>query len=203
MQSMMVWALAALASFALAGFRGNNNQPQTRPGKMVGGKPVATQTQTKTITLESSAFKNGQAIPDEYAKQHGMSPPLKWSGVPKEAKELALIMHDPDAPVGDWTHWVIYSIPPQTAGLKEGMPTDPQLDEPQGAKQGVNDYDQHKMVGYGGPQPPSGKHRYFFELYALDTELDLPAKATRQQLEDAMKEHVIARGELMGTYAAQ
>ena len=121
---------------------------------------------------------------------------VKVSGVPPAAKSLALICDDPDAPAGTWVHWVIYDLPPATAGLAEGVAKSPELAN--GAKQGVNDY---KRTGYGGPAPPPGKpHRYFFKLYALDARLDVKAGASRNELELAMKRHVLSQTELMGTY---
>jgi Raf kinase inhibitor-like YbhB/YbcL family protein len=116
--------------------------------------------------------------------------------VPPAAKSLALICDDPDAPMGTWVHWVIYDLPPATAGLAEGMPKSPELAN--GAKQGMNDY---KRLGYGGPCPPPGKpHRYFFKLYAFGAKPDLKPGLTKKDLLKAMDGHVLAEGQLMGTY---
>jgi hypothetical protein len=121
---------------------------------------------------------------------------LQWSGVPPAAKSLALICDDPDAPMGTWVHWVLYDLPPATPGLSEGVPKAPEL--PGGAKQGLNDY---KKIGYGGPCPPPGKpHRYFFKLYALDANTSLKPGLTKKDLLKAMEGHILAEGELMGTY---
>jgi Raf kinase inhibitor-like YbhB/YbcL family protein len=150
------------------------------------------------MQLTSTAFKEGEAIP----KQHGnedknLSPPLKWSDVPEGTKSFALICDDPDAPRGTWVHWVLFNIPadtrelPATPSGKVNLP---------GAKQGTSDF---KKPGYGGPAPPSGTHRYFFKLYALDTVLDLNEGATKDQLLKAMKDHVLAHGQLMGKFSAE
>lgn len=149
------------------------------------------------LQLTTTAFTPGQPIPSRHAyDKEDLSPALQWSGIPPTAKSLALICDDPDAPRGTWVHWVLYDLPTSTAGLSEGVPKASELSN--GAKQGVNDY---KKIGYGGPCPPPGKpHRYFFKLYALDTRLDLKPGLNKQDVEHAMKDHIIAEGELMGTY---
>ena len=150
-----------------------------------------------TIQITTTAFAEGQPIPSRHAyDQQDISPALQWSGVPAAAKSLALICDDPDAPMGTWVHWVLYDLPPVGSGLGEGVPKTPQL--PNGAKQGVNDY---KQIGYGGPYPPPGKpHRYFFKLYALDVLPELKPGLTKKELLLAMEGHVVAEGQLMGTY---
>ena len=147
--------------------------------------------------LSTTAFEEGQPIPRRHAYDNeDLSPALQWSGVPAEAKSLALICDDPDAPVGTWVHWVIYDLPPTTAGLAENVPKSRELAN--GAKQGMNDYGH---IGYGGPYPPPGKaHRYFFKLYALDNVPDLKPGVNCKELTRAMEGHVIAHAELMGTY---
>jgi Raf kinase inhibitor-like YbhB/YbcL family protein len=152
---------------------------------------------TMKLHLTTTAFTDGQPIPRQHAfDDQDRSPALQWSGVPPAAKSLALICDDPDAPVGTWVHWVIYDLPPTTAGLSEGVSKSPELAN--GAKQGVNDY---KRIGYGGPCPPPGKpHRYFFKLYALDMKPDLKPGLTKKDLLKAMDGHVLAEGQLMGTY---
>jgi Raf kinase inhibitor-like YbhB/YbcL family protein len=116
--------------------------------------------------------------------------------VPAEAKSVALIADDPDAPMGTWVHWVLYDLPATTTELAEGVAKSQYL--PGGAKQGLNDF---RHLGYGGPCPPHGKpHRYFFKLYALDTLLDLKPGATKREVEGAMAKHILAQGQLMGTY---
>jgi hypothetical protein len=145
------------------------------------------------MKIESSAFKNGASIPPRYAKQgDNVSPPLSISGVPPEARSLVLIMDDPDAPRGLFTHWVVFNIPP-VAWFAEN-------EVPKGARVGKNSWGE---AGYGGPQPPDREHRYFFRLYALDRMLDLPKGASREQVEAAMKGHVIAQAEWMGRFAPQ
>jgi hypothetical protein len=149
------------------------------------------------IQVSSAAFAEGKEIPIQHTGQgKDTSPPLQWSGVPTGAKSLALIADDPDAPVGTWTHWVLFDLPPTTTELAADTPKSQFL--PGGAKQGMNDF---RRLGYGGPLPPPGKaHRYFFKLYALDKALDLKSGATKKEVEAAMKGHILAEGQLMGTY---
>jgi Raf kinase inhibitor-like YbhB/YbcL family protein len=149
------------------------------------------------MTIMSSAFRPGQAIPTEYTCEGAdISPPLQWNGVPVDTKSLALICDDPDAPVGTWVHWVLYDLPVTATDLAEKVPTSETLSS--GGKQGVNDF---KRVGYGGPCPPPGKpHRYYFKLYALDAESGLPPRVTKQQLLRAIDGHILAETQLMGTY---
>jgi len=147
--------------------------------------------------LSSPAFADGQMIPPKYtADGEDISPPLTWEGLPQATKSLALICDDPDAPVGTWVHWLIWNIPQDAGSLPENVPMQKQLAD--GARQGVNDFDR---IGYGGPAPPGGTHRYFFRLYALNTVLDLPAGASRAQLEKAMKGRILGQAQLMGKYA--
>lgn len=147
--------------------------------------------------LSSPSFQNNQAMPAKYTGEgHDASPSLKWEGAPPATKSHALICDDPDAPGGSWVHWVIYGIPAGTAELPESVP---KTDVAGNAKQGMNDFGK---VGYGGPMPPCGHgmHHYHFRLFALDTELKLAPRVTRRQLESAMKGHVVAQIELVGTY---
>jgi Raf kinase inhibitor-like YbhB/YbcL family protein len=145
----------------------------------------------EALTISSPAFNNDQAIPARYTCDgDNVSPPLVIGNTPPKARMLALIMDDPDAPVGTWVHWVVWNIPVQTLEIPEnGLPP--------GAVMGRNDW---KRSSYGGPCPPSGTHRYFFRLYALDTSLLLTSTTTKIGLERAMQGHILARGELMGTY---
>lgn len=163
-------------------------------GMLISG---AAQRQPSTMQLTSTAFQEGAAIPAQYTcDDRNVSPPLKWSGVPSQAKSLALIADDPDAPVGTWVHWVLYDLPASTTELAEDTPKGQFL--PGGARQGLNDF---KHLGYGGPCPPPGKpHRYFFKLYAVDRTLDLKPGATKKEVEKAMDKHILAQGQLMGTY---
>jgi Raf kinase inhibitor-like YbhB/YbcL family protein len=149
-----------------------------------------------TMTITSSAFIEGGMIPREYTCDGSdISPPLAWAGVPEGAKSLALICDDPDAPVGTWVHWVLYNIPPSENELPRNMPPERTLKN--GARHGVNDF---RKYGYGGPCPPGGTHRYYFKIYALDTEPARQPGLTKAELIKAMKGHILAEGQLMGTY---
>jgi Raf kinase inhibitor-like YbhB/YbcL family protein len=150
-----------------------------------------------SIQLSSTAFQPGETIPKQYTGDGAdRSPPLHWSEPPSGTKSLALICDDPDAPRGTWVHWVLFNLPAQVRELAEGLPSTETLSI--GAKQGKNDFGN---MGYGGPAPPKGKpHRYFFKLYALDAALDLAPGATKAQLTDAMKGHILAEGQLVGKY---
>ena len=147
--------------------------------------------------LTSSAFKSGDPIPRRYTCEgEDLSPPLHWSVPPAATKSLVIIADDPDAPVGTWVHWVIYDLPLDLRGLTEAVPPKDRL--PNEALQGLNDF---KRVGYGGPCPPPGKpHRYYFTLYALDVTLNLKPRATKAQVLDASKGHVLAEAQLMGRF---
>jgi Raf kinase inhibitor-like YbhB/YbcL family protein len=148
------------------------------------------------MILESSAFKPGEAIPAKYTCDgEDLSPPLSWSAMPANARSLALTAVDPDAPRGTWVHWVAWNIPANTHTLSEGFPKEGTSSTQ--IKQGMTDF---KRPGYGGPCPPSGTHRYFFTLYALDTVLNLPPQTTKSELQEAMKGHIVDQAELMGTY---
>lgn len=148
------------------------------------------------ITVESSAFDDGEEIPAKYSLGgKNVSPPISWSGLPRFAKSLAILCEDPDAPAGIWTHWVIFNIPPNTQALPEDLPDDGIL--PGGMLHGINDFGR---LGWDGPAPPEGIHRYVFEVYALNTMLDLGPGIKRSDLLEAMKGHVIGRGRLIGTY---
>ncbi|HIJ72051.1 MAG TPA: YbhB/YbcL family Raf kinase inhibitor-like protein [Planctomycetes bacterium] len=150
------------------------------------------------IEVTSPAFEEGAMIPAEYtADGRDVSPPIVWSSGPEGTKSYVLINDDPDAPMGTWVHWVVYNIPADVTSLDENVPSDKTL--PSGAQQGSTDFGR---IGYGGPAPPGGTHRYFFKVYALDTVLDdLPTGATKGQVEAAMNGHVLAEGQLMGKYS--
>lgn len=150
-----------------------------------------------SFTLTTSAFKEGETIPTKYTcVGQDVSPPLQWSSPPQGTKSLVLIADDPDAPVGTWVHWVFFNIPQNEGQLPEGVP--PKEIFPKGGRQGLNDF---KRIGYGGPCPPPGKpHRYFFKLYALGTTLDLKPRATKSQVLEACKSHVLAEAQLMGRF---
>ncbi len=150
----------------------------------------------KDMQIKSSAFKSGARIPAKYTCDGvDVSPPLEWGKLPAGTKYLALICDDPDAPMGTWVHWVIYDIPANVTSMQEKLP--PLKEVANGAKQGMNDF---RAIGYGGPCPPSGEHRYFFKLYALDGPTALKPGATKKQLLAAMKGHILAEAELMGKY---
>ncbi|NWF52623.1 MAG: YbhB/YbcL family Raf kinase inhibitor-like protein [Nitrospirae bacterium] len=152
------------------------------------GKEVTKMTGLK---ISSPVFENNGYIPQKYTCD-GMdiNPPLLIENVSEKAKSLALIIDDPDAPVGIWVHWVLWNIDPKTKDIKEDS-------VPKGASQGLNDFRKHD---YGGPCPPSGTHRYFFKLYALDTTLNLSSNAKKADLEKAMKGHIIEQTQIIGLY---
>jgi len=147
------------------------------------------------LTVLSAAFIMGATIPQQYCCAP-YSPPLSWSQVPEETRSIAVLCDDPDAPVGDWVHWVLFNLPPDTESLEPGIPRKAKLEN--GAIQGTTDYGR---IGYDGPCPPPGKpHRYFFTVFALDALLDLDSSATKADLLNAMEGHVLAKGELMGKF---
>ena len=150
-----------------------------------------------SISLSSTAFTAGASIPADYScKGRSVSPPLAWSNPPAGTGSFALIVDDPDAPSGTFVHWVIYNIPVSSRGLAEAIPPTGQLAD--GTLQGNNGAGR---VGYTGPCPPSGTHRYFFKLYALDNVPGLSSGADKDQLLKAMQGHILAQGELMGTFS--
>ena len=150
--------------------------------------------------LRSTAFFHGAGIPSEYSCEGAdISPPLEWTGVPETARSLVLIVDDPDAPDPrapkmTWVHWVLYNLPTDITALAAGVSSDKL---PEGTQAGLNDW---KKSAYGGPCPPVGRHRYFYKLYALDTVLKGLQQATKAIVEAAMKGHILAQTELMGTY---
>ena len=153
-----------------------------------------------TLTLTSSAFTHGGTIPRLHTCEgRDVSPPLSWSGVPANARSLALVVDDPDAPDPaaprrTYVHWVLYDIPPTAEGLPEAATVS---SLPPGTREGTNDW---SRTGYGGPCPPIGRHRYFHKLYALDTLLGNLGTPTKAELEAAMQGHILEQAELMGTY---
>lgn len=158
-----------------------------------GDEPVG----SNGFVIESNAFDHGDPIDPEYTCDGSdVSPQLQWGGVPADTRTFLLIADDPDAPVGTWVHWVYYDIPDTVTELPEAFPPDerPEL----GGAQGITDF---RRIGYGGPCPPSGTHRYLFNLYALDTVLGLAPGATKRQVLQAAEGHILAQAELMGTYS--
>ena len=149
-----------------------------------------------TIQVLSKAFSAGGAIPARYSCQgENVSPDLAWSNLPAGTKTIVILCDDPDAPVGNWVHWVLYDLPASETGIADGVKAAP----PAGARHGLNSWNK---PGYGGPCPPPGKpHRYFFKVYALNAPLGLSEGVTEAKVLEAMKAHVLARGEIMGTYA--
>ena len=155
------------------------------------------------IEVTSTAFSQGQRIPQKYSGQGAdVSPPLSWSGLPEGAKELALICDDPDAPTAEpWVHWVVYKIPIEMEGLPEGIERKARLKHPRGMLQGTNSWPAGQNVGYRGPMPPpGGEHRYFFRLYALEARLVIEPGLNKRRVLEEIKDHVLAEGQLMGTY---
>lgn len=149
------------------------------------------------FALSSASFPNGGNIPKQFSCEGAdVSPELHWTSPPAGTQSLALIADDPDAPVGTWTHWVLFDLPSQTTSLPENVPKAGEL--PGGGLQGRNDF---RKIGYGGPCPPAGKpHRYFFKLYALDRKLNLKPGAAKPEVEQAMQGHILAQAEWMGKY---
>jgi len=147
--------------------------------------------------MESAAFTQGTLIPPRFScSGENISPPLKWTNPPAGVRSFALIVDDPDAPGGIWTHWVVFNLPAQTRALDENAPKQDKL--PNGGLQGTNSFE---SVGYGGPCPPPGKaHRYFFRLYALDTVLTLQPRAPREDVVSALKGHTLGETQLMGLF---
>jgi len=176
--SVLVWVLASFPAHA------SETPPELAP----------------PISVTSPAFAAGQEIPARFTCQGAnLSPALEWSGVPAQARSLVLIVDDPDAPDPaapkmTWVHWILYDLPPSTQGLAEGVAP---AALPPGARQGKNGW---KKTGYGGPCPPIGRHRYFFKVFALDVMIGDLGTPDAAALEKAMKGHIVARGDLVGTY---
>jgi Raf kinase inhibitor-like YbhB/YbcL family protein len=153
--------------------------------------------QAMAFELTSTVFAQGEPIPLKYTCDgEDVSPPLEWGDPTQGTQSFALISDDPDAPVGTWDHWVLYNLPGEARSLPEAVPPDAEL--PDGSRHGQNSW---RRLGYGGPCPPSGTHRYFFKLYALDTTLDLASGANKKQLLQAMEGHILGQAELMGVYS--
>ncbi len=141
------------------------------------------------LTITSSVFENNGVIPAKYTCDgEDVNPPLSISGVPEGTESLVLIVDDPDAPMGTWDHWVVWNIPPVKKIEGNSVP----------GTEGINDFRKHS---YGGPCPPSGTHRYFFKVYALDTKLDLSSNSRKRDVEKAMEGHILAEGEIVGLYS--
>jgi Raf kinase inhibitor-like YbhB/YbcL family protein len=196
-QIVKAWAIATL--MAMPGCQANAEKSEP---KSAAGPRSARSGQLASLTLTSPVFSEGAPIPKKYTGDGpDVSPPLAWTGLPTGTKELALVCDDPDAPQAEaWVHWVIYNIPVDVVGLREGVEKKFQPADPAGAAQGKNSWPSEN-IGYRGPQPPPGKpHRYYFALYALDAKLSLPAGLNKKTLFEAMNDHVIGEGRLMGTF---
>ena len=151
------------------------------------------------IKITSSAFAEGGLIPAKYTCDGAnISPPLQWEAVPEGTQSIALICDDPDAPVGTFVHWVLFDLPADAGQLTENIPADATLAN--GAQQGTSDFGR---IGYGGPCPPGGTHRYFFKIYALDTQLGLADRVDKARLLSAMEGHILGQGQLIGKYKRQ
>lgn len=141
------------------------------------------------LTITSPVFENNRPIPKKYTCDgEDVNPPLNIEGIPVGTKSLVLIVDDPDAPMGTWDHWIVWNIPPKNKIDEDSVP----------GVEGVNDFRKHS---YGGPCPPSGTHRYFFKVYALDVQLALDSNSRKKDVEKAMKDHILAKGELVGLYS--
>jgi Raf kinase inhibitor-like YbhB/YbcL family protein len=186
------WAAVLLISFSPAAFPAPPAIPRAKLERLKARKGGS-----MAFVIQSLAFTEGSAIPKKYSCEGAdLSPGLSWEGAPAGSAAFSLIVDDPDAPAGTWTHWIAWNIPAAANALPEGVAKVPQLGD--GSRQGLNDF---RRVGYNGPCPPGGKvHRYYFKLYALDGKLDLKAGASRQELERAMHGHVLAEARAMGTY---
>ncbi len=149
------------------------------------------------MKLTSSAFEPNQLIPSQYTCDgEDISPPLDWDDPPEGTESLALICDDPDAPGKTWVHWIVYNLPNVAHSLPENVSSS--ISPLSESVQGKNDF---KQVKYGGPCPPSGTHRYFFKLYALDSKLNLESGATKAQVEAAMTGHILGKAQLIGLYS--
>lgn len=165
-----------------------------------GGSGAAQPGTVGALAVTSPAFGDGQAIPARFTEDGlDLSPELRWTGVPAQARQLALLVDDPDAPTtAPWVHWVLYAMPASTTGLPEAVAKDETLTAPAGAKQGKNSWG---TIGYRGPAPPPGKlHHYHFAVYALDAELPAPPGLDKAALLQQLEGHILAKGELVGTY---
>jgi Raf kinase inhibitor-like YbhB/YbcL family protein len=182
MKHIIGWLL--ILSVLLIGCGGNK---QTDTGSAANGE----------LEVTSPAFKNGGPIPARYtADGMNISPPLDWSGAPQGTGSFVLMCDDQDAPTGSFMHWIVYNIPPGVSGFDEDVPPYDELYDD--IRQGLNDFGRY---GYGGPAPPSGKHRYYFKVYALDRMLDLEGRVARKDLIRAIEGHILAKGQLIGKYA--
>jgi len=188
--SKVAWVLRLVLAAALFG-----------DAWMTAGVPPAEAESAPRLSIRSSAFSEGGRIPRQYTCDGAdSSPPVEWTGVPEKTRTFALVCNDPDAPRGDWVHWVVFDLPATTKGLPENAAPNGREKLAGSGTQGRNDFGK---IGWGGPCPPSGSHRYTFRLYALDTELDLAPGTTREELVKAMQGHVLAQAQVTASYARE
>lgn len=184
----VLWVLGILIIIGLLGWAGFSYF--FKKDEKVPEQPLQ-QTKTSNMKLTSLVFENNQMIPEKYTCDgQDINPPLIISETPEDAQSLVLIVDDPDAPMGTWTHWIVYNINPQTTSIEENS-------LPEGAVQLKNDFGKEN---YGGPCPPSGTHRYFFKIFALDKKLDLPLSSKLETLEQEMNGHILDESKLVGLY---
>ncbi len=158
--------------------------------------PIISKENKMDISVTSTAFKEGEMIPSKFTcDAENISPQIAWTNFPKTTESFVLIADDPDAPMGTWVHWVVYNIPTTLLELKENFPKNEKFED--GTMQGTTDF---RRIGYGGPCPPSGIHRYFFKIYALDVKLNVKPGLTKKEILKEMEGHIIAEGQLMGKY---
>jgi Raf kinase inhibitor-like YbhB/YbcL family protein len=189
---IVAWSAAVLAVSAACG---DGGQPADQG---LSASPEKGE-QAMPFELTSTAFAAGESIPRKYTCDgQDISPPLQWKDPPEGTQSFALIVDDPDAPRGTWVHWVLYNLPPSARALPEALSSDADL--PDGSRNGQNSW---QRLGYGGPCPPSGTHRYFFKLHALDAQLNLAAGGSKEELLRRMEGHILATAETMGVYARQ
>lgn len=188
---VLLLSLVGAIIFLTTGVRRPESEPQIGPAREM---QVGDKIKIEQMKLISSAFENNQSIPVEFTCDGAnVNPPLSISGVPEGSKSLVLIVDDPDAPAGDWVHWTLWNIEPDTTEIKQGS-------LPEGTTEGITDFGK---PGYGGPCPPSGTHRYQFKLYALDTILSLGKNASKSDIESAMQGHILDQALLIGLYKRQ
>lgn len=170
-------------------------EPTALPAKTEASEPVE---ESMPFELTSTAFRQAEPIPVQYSCDgDDISPPLQWGDPPSGTQSFALVMDDPDAPIGTWDHWILFNIPADIRGLEENLPITGKNQEPGSIFVGNNSW---QRTDYGGPCPPGGTHRYFFKLYALDTNINLLPGANKKQVQEALQGHILAETELMGTY---
>ncbi len=192
------WGLCLALLAACSAGAGTAATPRQSPAATSpeAGAAVAAPSGGNAMEISSSAFAEGTNIPKKYTcDAENVSPPLAFRGLPAGVQTLALIADDPDAPAGTWVHWVVFNLPAQAEGLPEGVPAGATIAS--GGQQGTSSFNKS---GYGGPCPPSGSHRYYFKLYALDNRLDLTASARAKDVQAAMQGHILAQAQVMGRY---